>query len=306
MTCHSILAMKKTSLLRSFLWVAPAALAYLVVMPMAALWLDRHLALVNVFPTWTWILAVVLIPSGLTLALWCVWLFAKKGEGTPNPLSPPSQMVLQGPYRRTRNPMMLGAWLAGGGLAFALRSPSLLIAILFLVAVGALYVGSIEEPRLLARYGKPYRDYLRSVPRWMWICSLLCVFCLPSLSAQNKQTEQLVPKAEPVPTVIVQIKFKPGVGDQWIEAFEKQIVPAIQEAVDKRDQITGCAYFENVVAGQPYDFVLIMQAKSFAFFDRRQEFPHYRALFHRLGPEKAEKLLADMDSWEEDVQITLV
>lgn len=156
--------MNKTSLLRSLLWAAPAALAYLVGLPLAALWLDRRLRWINLL---TQILAIVLIPAGLTLALWCVWLFAKKGQGTPNPLSPPRQMVVEGPYRYTRNPMMLGAWLAGIGLSFAMRSLLLMVVVLGLVAVGSLYVRIIEEPRLLARFGEAYRNYQHSVPRWL-------------------------------------------------------------------------------------------------------------------------------------------
>lgn len=113
-------------------------------------------------------------------------------------------------------------------------------------------------------------------------------------------------QSEPSPAVIVQVKFKPGAATQWKEAFEQQIVPAIREAIEQGDQIMSCRYFENLVAGQSYDFVLILEAKTFAFFDRRQPYPHYRALFRRLGPGEAKKLLATMDSWEADVRVTLV
>ena len=299
--------MKNHSLLRSLLWAAPAASAYLILMPLAANDLDRRLGLVGILPCWTRTVSLVLIPPGATLALWCTWLFAIKGEGTPNPMFPPKLMVVEGPYRYSRNPMMLGAWLVGIGLAFALRSVTLLIAIFCLAIVGCLYVRQVEEPKLLLRFGEAYRNYKNSVTRWVWICSLLFVLFLPLSSvAQSGKENTRGSQAGPVPTVIVQIKLKPVVGNQWVEAFEKEIVPAIQEAIDNRDEITGYAYFENVVAGQPYDFVLIMQAKSFSFFDRRQYYPHYRALFRRLGPEKAGKLLADMDGWEEEVRVTLV
>lgn len=152
------------------------------------------------------------------------------------------------------------------------------------------------------------RNCLCAAPAaFAYVCSLLFVLVVPvSSAAQSAEQGIQWSQPGPVPTIIVQIKFKPAVGDQWVEAFEKEIVPAIQEAIDNKDEITGYAYFENVVVGQPYDFVLIMQAKSFSFFDRRQDYPHYRTLFHRLGPEKAGKLLADMDSWEEEVHVTLV
>ena len=150
------------------------------------------------------------------------------------------------------------------------------------------------------------RNGARPLPRRSAIAALffLCfLFGLPASSAQAAEEQD---QRQPTPTVIVQIKFKAGAGEQWVEAFEQQIAPAIQEAIDQKDEITSYSYFENVVSGQAYDFALIMQTKSFAFLDRRREYPHYRALFRRLGPEKAEKLLADMSSWEAEVHVTLV
>jgi len=104
----------------------------------------------------------------------------------------------------------------------------------------------------------------------------------------------------------VLIKCKPGTSRQWKEAFDKQIAPLIGEARENGEEITGFEFFENVVAGQPYDFVLIMHAKSFGFFDRPRLYPHYRALFRRLGQEQAARLLSEMESWESVVTVTLV
>ena len=108
--------------------------------------------------------------SLLGLALWSASLFAAMGEGTPNPLAPPVRLVIQGPYRYSRNPMMLGGWLAGLGLALALRSVSLLVAYGVIVVAGCCYVRRIEEPRLLLRFGQAYRNYMSHVPRWSRAC----------------------------------------------------------------------------------------------------------------------------------------
>jgi len=296
--CHSIVAMC-TVLLRNLVWTAPRVVAYLVLAPSAAQKADRWLELTWPLPAWTAPLALVLISLGSACALWCVWSFATTGQGTPNPLSPPKHLVVRGPYRISRNPIMLGGWMAGLGLAVILRSISLLTVYLITICAGVLYVRLVEEPELTRRFGESYRAYTRSVPRWIGCCLLLlCMFMMPLPAASAP--------SEPVPSVIVLIKCKPGTTSQWKGAFEKQIAPAIREAIEKGDEITGFQYFEKVVAGEPYDFVLIMHAQTFAFFDRPRFYPHYQALFRRLGKEQTERLLAEMESWEAMVTVTLV
>jgi protein-S-isoprenylcysteine O-methyltransferase Ste14 len=38
---------------------------------------------------------------------WSVWLFVNRGRGTPLPVAPPRELVVQDPYRYIRNPMAL-------------------------------------------------------------------------------------------------------------------------------------------------------------------------------------------------------
>lgn len=135
----------------------------------------------------------------------------------------------------------------------------------------------------------------------LWTASLLSAL-LPVAAAAQLTTV----KPEPVPTVIVQVKFKAGAASAWREAFEKHLVPAIEEAIEKKDEITGFAYWESLTPGQPYDFMFLLHARSFAFFDRPRPFPHYRALFRRLGAEQAQKVLAEMGNGEAAVAVTLV
>jgi len=175
-----------------------------------------------------------------------------------------------------------------------LRSISLLLAVTLVIAAGCIYVRIVEEPRLLRRFGTAYEEYARRVPRWL---ALLLVLLFTSFSPV---------RAQPAPAVMVLIKFKPGAADQWRDQFVQHIVPAIRDAINGGDQITGFSYFENVVAGQAYDFALLIEAKSFAFFDRRSHYPHYRALYRRLGSQKAGKLLNEMAGWEQQVIVALV
>lgn len=286
----------RNPLLRTLVFAGPPALAFAVALPAASLWADRHFGLAWPLPSWASIPAIVLIPFGLALALHSVWLFAAVGEGTPNPQAPPLKLVARGPYRYSRNPMMLGGWIFGIGLALALQSPSLLAACLLIIAAGMVYVRRIEEPRLELRFGEAYRAYAKRVPRWLPVlilCLFLAVACLPA-------------QTDAVPTLVIQIKFEPGGTRQWINDFETYIAPAIEEAIEKKDVITDYAYFENIVIGQPSDFMLILQAQSFSFFDERRPYPHYQALYRRVGVEQGRKIIAEMARWEKSVTVTLM
>ena len=48
---------------------------------------------------------------GLGLSAWSVRIFIKFGEGTPAPWDPPKKLILHGPYRYVRNPMIIGTLL---------------------------------------------------------------------------------------------------------------------------------------------------------------------------------------------------
>lgn len=162
--------MRANLVTRNLLWTAPAVLTYAVLIPAAALALDRRHGLTWPLPAGLSAAAWPLMAAGLALALWSVWALAAIGRGTPNPIAPPVRLVALGPYRYSRNPMMLGGWVAGFGLALALRSASLMVAYTLVVAAGSLYIRWIEEPRLVDRFGESYREYMRSSPRWVRMC----------------------------------------------------------------------------------------------------------------------------------------
>jgi protein-S-isoprenylcysteine O-methyltransferase Ste14 len=91
--------------------------------------------------------------------------FATEGEGTLAPWDPPRRLVVRGPYRYVRNPMISGVVLVLFGEAAVLLSrPHLSWAHLFL-GLNAVYIPLLEEPLLAARFGDAYRTYCRHVPR---------------------------------------------------------------------------------------------------------------------------------------------
>lgn len=163
------------SLLRSIALAAPAILLYAVAIPALAPLIDRRLGADWPFPEPLSWLAVVLLPLGLAVAFWSFWHLTIRGEGTPNPIRPPMKLVVRGPYRWSRNPMMVGGWVFGAGLALALRSLSLLVAYLVIAVIGIVYVRKVEEPRMLERFGEAYRSYAARVPRWLLLLAAFVV-----------------------------------------------------------------------------------------------------------------------------------
>jgi protein-S-isoprenylcysteine O-methyltransferase Ste14 len=154
-------------------------------LPLAAQGIDRQHGLTWPFSAWMLVVAVPLVAIGAALALWTVYCFAFIGKGTPNPMAPPRRLVVMGPYRFSRNPMMLGGWVLGLGLALMLRSPSLLVALGLIVIAGLVYVRVFEEPRLRKRFGAAYEEYARAAPRWIGLYRLKELGCALSHHCQN-------------------------------------------------------------------------------------------------------------------------
>jgi protein-S-isoprenylcysteine O-methyltransferase Ste14 len=81
------------------------------------------------------------------------------------PWDPPRRLVVRGPYRFVRNPMI-------SGLIFVLFSEALLLlsrhhaewAATFLL-INLIYIPLLEEPMMVARFGDDYREYCRHVGR---------------------------------------------------------------------------------------------------------------------------------------------
>jgi protein-S-isoprenylcysteine O-methyltransferase Ste14 len=105
--------------------------------------------------------------GGAALLLWSFWNFIRCGRGTPHPADPPMELVVEGPYRFTRNPQYTGVMLI-------LSGHFLWSGLLSLFAYGALiftlfniFVQYYEEPHLEQRFGESYHRYRRQVPRWL-------------------------------------------------------------------------------------------------------------------------------------------
>lgn len=133
-----------------------------VVLPGLALWW-RGAPYVRAEPVVVIACGVLALVS-LWFLVWTVGLFALKGRGTLAPWAPPERLVVAGPYRRVRNPMIQAVF---GLLTFeAVVTASLPIVALLVVffVANLVYIPLVEEPRLLRRFGEDYAVYARNVP----------------------------------------------------------------------------------------------------------------------------------------------
>jgi enamine deaminase RidA (YjgF/YER057c/UK114 family) len=115
----------------------------------------------------TILLGAALAAAGLALFAWTVRLFASVGRGTLAPWDPPERLVVAGPYRRFRHPMITGVALVLAGEALAFASTGIAIVLAAFVAINALYLPLVEEPALRRRFGSDYQRYIAHVPRWL-------------------------------------------------------------------------------------------------------------------------------------------
>ncbi|WP_029114797.1 isoprenylcysteine carboxylmethyltransferase family protein [Mycobacterium sp. URHB0044] len=112
----------------------------------------------------------LLIAGGVAMLFWTVYLFDRVGKGTlgvGEVMGQPVNLVVHGPYRHVRNPMISGvlAILLGEAALFASGWLLLWFAVFF--AGLATFIQLWEEPHLTERFGDEYVDYRRNVPRWV-------------------------------------------------------------------------------------------------------------------------------------------
>ena len=110
---------------------------------------------------------ILLCVTGVVIYAWCAYDFAVAGHGTPSPTHPPSELVVRGLYRYSRNPMYVGvsAVLFGEALFFG-SGNQLAYAVCIFIAFH-LRVILAEEKTLVRMFGAAYERYCTQVPRWV-------------------------------------------------------------------------------------------------------------------------------------------
>ena len=112
------------------------------------------------------LLGALLVLAGISMAMWSRMLFTK-ADTTIKPFQESSALVIQGPFRFTRNPMYVSMILVLIGTALLLGSLSPWFVVPVLAFILDRRFIRVEERMLEHTFGESYRSYQSRVRRWI-------------------------------------------------------------------------------------------------------------------------------------------
>ncbi len=150
---------------RSWLPIVPIAAG--IILPYLATYLDPLLPEVSLgYLRWA---GVPVFLAGLAVAMDCRRLIynPEQWEEAPTAAGIPKHLIVSGPYRYVRNPMLLGMVLIVLGEALFTESPGIFtyLAAFFIFLNFIMIPG--EERRLEERFGGSYLRYKSKIHRWL-------------------------------------------------------------------------------------------------------------------------------------------
>jgi protein-S-isoprenylcysteine O-methyltransferase Ste14 len=152
--------MRDYSLLkRTFSLILPATVLVLVPLTIE----NRWAVCVDV----EFVIGILLAAAGLVVLGITASMFFRMGNGTIAPWSPTRKLVVGGPYRYVRNPMITGVLTALLGESLMIQSLPIFEWLIVFFAINNIYFVLSEEPGLAKRFGEEYLEYKRNVPRWI-------------------------------------------------------------------------------------------------------------------------------------------
>jgi protein-S-isoprenylcysteine O-methyltransferase Ste14 len=117
------------------------------------------------FPLPTLGFALALIPW--ILPVWAVAVFRREGAEI-NPMSPTNRvLIVDGPYRYTRNPMYLGLVLVTLGIAVWVGAWPMFLAPIAVFATANWVHIPFEEAKMRRQFGAAFDEYVGRVRRWV-------------------------------------------------------------------------------------------------------------------------------------------
>ena len=107
----------------------------------------------------------IFIVGGVGIAGWAAWVMSAAGTGIPTNV-PATELVVKGPFLRTRNPIYIGLTLAYLGLASLMDAPLALLMMPVILMVMHAGVVLREEAYLEQKFGEAYTDYCAKTKRY--------------------------------------------------------------------------------------------------------------------------------------------
>ena len=148
---------------------------FVLLIPTLMWWVSGRPYLLTV-PVWRMVIAILLALTGLALSVWSIVYMRRKGDGNPmdafgHEVAPRTKnLMTEGPYRLSRNPMLTGSFVYYAGVCVWLWAWLALLVFVAFIAIMMIQVLS-EEKRLRKDFGEEYEDYCRRTGRF-WPRSL--------------------------------------------------------------------------------------------------------------------------------------
>ena len=143
--------------------INPPTLFWILIAAIVAV--DRLFPLVSLAVLWLPWAGAGLVVLGLAVSIAGKRQFQRIGTNVYT-FDEPGQLVNDGFFRISRNPMYLGLVLAGFGAALVSATVSaLVLAAVFAITVRCWYI-AFEERAMRRRFGDAYEGYCREVGRW--------------------------------------------------------------------------------------------------------------------------------------------
>ncbi|HEX6137443.1 MAG TPA: isoprenylcysteine carboxylmethyltransferase family protein [Casimicrobiaceae bacterium] len=126
----------------------------------------------RVLPMWRWHwapgrwLGAALVVAGLALTIASARLFRHRKTAI-KPFAQSSVLVVEGPYRASRNPMYVGLCTVLAGIGLLLESFAPLVVIPIFVWIIRTRFVAAEEQMLEQQFGSAYAAYRARVRRWL-------------------------------------------------------------------------------------------------------------------------------------------
>lgn len=120
-------------------------------------------------PTLRWAVILLLVMFGFGFGVGSIIIQNTVGHGGPVEfanieISPKTKnLVVTGPYRYTRNPMLFGTLLMYLAFALWINSLTAVVIVTALIVFMLAVVVKMEEKRLLKDFGSPYEEYRKTV-----------------------------------------------------------------------------------------------------------------------------------------------
>ena len=135
------------------------------------MWLASGMPALWPVDTWRYIVAPIVMLAGLVLSVWTIVYMRNRGKGNPmdafgHEVAPRTQhLMIEGPYKINRNPMLTGTLVYLVGAAVWLWTWQSCVVFVAFFAIMMVQVLS-EEKRLRRDFGVEYEEYCRHSRRF--------------------------------------------------------------------------------------------------------------------------------------------